>query len=158
MLRAPAPLLLVASLLACTAPKPESSAAPIRVPPGQGWVELHILDRHVPADVVPDASGRSRPPPCSIEVDLDGKVLVSSALEPAGSAPPYTVDSTFRVAASPGDRLARVTYSGCRTWEQQLDSREVQIPIAVQAGLVTLLRFDGATLEARTPVSDPSRY
>ncbi len=138
----------VAALLGC-ASAPEQPALPA-LDPGQGWVELTLADTKVPADPV-----LSGPPDCHLLVDLDETTVFSRPIEPAGSSPPYTVDSTFRFAAEPGDHTATVLYSGCRVFKSQLDSREARIPISVQRGRLTSLHFDGSTIRARSPV-DPA--
>jgi hypothetical protein len=77
--------------------------------------------------------------------------VLSKTIQPSGDAPPYSVASTFRFAAPAGEHSTTVIYAGCRTFGDQLDSREASLRIPVRPGQVTLLRFDGSTLEARTP-------
>ncbi|MDJ0848834.1 MAG: hypothetical protein QNK04_10690 [Myxococcota bacterium] len=137
-----------AALLGCTAP-PEEPPQPA-LDPGQGWVELTLADSRVPAD--PVVAG---PPECHLLVDLGEQTVLSEPIQPGGSSPPYSVDSTFRFAADPGNHATTVLYSGCRTFKDQLDSREARIPISVQRGRLTRLHFDGSTLRARSP-ADPS--
>jgi hypothetical protein len=115
-------------------------------------VEFVMADGEVPADPISLGEGeRARPPLCHVEVDLGGRTVLSEPLRPSGDAPPYSVASTFRFTAPAGEHSTTVTYAGCRTFGDQLDSREARLRIPVRAGQVTLLRFDGSTLEARTP-------
>ena len=141
-LRGLAPLAL---LLACSA-TPQKTPPPPPLAPGQGWVELTLEDSKVPAD--PVVAG---PPECHLLVDLGEQNVLSEAIAPGGSRPPYSVDSTFRFAAAAGEHDATVLYSGCRTFKDQLDSREARIAISVRGGQLTRLHFDGSTLVAHSP-------
>lgn len=136
------------ALASCT---PGREPAPEPAHSREGWVELRIADPDVPADPVSLAGGAPVPPPCHLEVELSGRVAVSEALSPSGAFPPYAVDESFRFGAPAGDHVTTVVYAGCRTYQDQLDSVEATLRIPVRAGQVTWLRFDGATLEARTP-------
>jgi hypothetical protein len=141
-------LLLVLSTAACA--RREPPAPPL--PPSQGWVELTLEDDEVPADPISlGGGGPALPPPCHVEVDLGGRTVLSSVLQPSGQSPPFSVASTFRFAAPAGEHATTLTYVGCRTFGDQLDSLEVELRIPVRSGQVTHLRFDGSTLEARTP-------
>lgn len=111
-----------------------------------------MQDADIPADPISLGEGeRARPPECHLEVDMGGRRVLSKPIQPSGNTPPYSVASTFRFAAPPGEHATTVTYVGCRTFGDQLDSREANLRIPVRAGQVTSLRFDGSTLEARTP-------
>jgi hypothetical protein len=142
---------LPVALASCTAwqsPKP----APGPTVPAQGWVELTLVDSEVPADPISLGAGQAvRPPRCHVAVEVAGRTVLSQPVEPDGTGPPYSVDSTFRFAMPAGDHATTVTYAGCRTFGDQLDSREAHLRIPVRSGQVTFLRFDGTTLEALTP-------
>jgi len=115
-------------------------------------VELTVADSEVPADPISLGEGHAgRAPECHVEVDLGGRTVLSRPIAPAGTTPPFSVDSTFRFAAPAGDHATTVTYAGCRTFGDQLDSRVARLRVPVRSGQVTFLRFDGSTLEARTP-------
>lgn len=146
MLRSLALIACLSLLGACAPPEqaPKSPSGP------RGWVELTLSDSGVPADPVSDTGGA---PLCHIEVTLEGLTVLSEPVTPSGSSPPYTVESTFRFAARPGPHTAVVYYAGCRTWKDQLDSREARIPVSVQLGHVTRLHFDGSTLRAHSPTA-----
>jgi hypothetical protein len=142
------PMVLCCSLALACAPTAEREPAAHAT----GWVELAIRDRHVPADPLGEpGSGADRPPPCEVELELDGRSLLATPLAPTGSAPPYAVDTKFRVEAPAGRHRAAVYYSACRTAWGQLDGREVEIAIDVHAGHVTRLEFDGARVVAFPP-------
>lgn len=150
VVRAGVALLALSTALACglgSAPAPAPSPAP-----SGGWVELVMADGEVPADPISLGDGEhARPPQCHVEVDLGGRTVLSEPIQPSGDQPPYSVASTFRFTAPAGEHSTTVTYAGCRTFGDQLDSREASLRIPVRAGQVTSLRFDGSTLEARTP-------
>lgn len=149
-LRSTAALLALPTALACALW--EAPAPPPPLPPNQGWLELTLADDKVPADPISlGEDGPAQPPLCHVEVDLGGRTVLSQAIQPVGQAPPYSVASTFRFPAPAGEHAATVLYAGCRTFRDQLDSREARLRIPVRAGQVTYLRFDGSTLEARTP-------
>jgi hypothetical protein len=139
--------LLVASvgLLACSATDGPRAADPT----AGAWVEVALVDPSVPADPITQGG---RAPTCHLEVHLSGATVLSEPISPQGSRPPYSVDSTFRFTATPGEHSATVYYAGCRTFQGNLDSREAHIAISVRRGYVTKLRFDGARLEAHPPV------
>jgi hypothetical protein len=138
-------------LASCTS-RQTSTTPPAPPGPAQGWVELTLADREVPADPISLGSGQAaHPPRCHVEVEVAGRTVLSQSIEPAGSGPPYSVDSTFRFAMPAGEHATTVTYAGCRTFGDQLDSREARLRIPVRSGQVTFLRFDGTTLQALTP-------
>lgn len=111
-----------------------------------------MADTQVPADPIgATLGGAARPPLCHVEVELGGRTVLSTPIEPGGSGPPYSVDSTFRFAVPAGQHATTLTYAGCRVFGDQLDSRQASLLIPVREGQVTFLRFDGSTLEARTP-------
>lgn len=144
------PARLAAALLLCSCSSP--GRAPEAAAPGgagSGWVELRLADRDIPADPAGAASGV--PPPCRLELALDGRPVLSEALRPQGAAPPYSLDSRFLLRTRAGPYLAAVVYSGCRTVGRQLDSMAAEIPISVAGGRVTRMLFDGARLEAHPP-------
>lgn len=146
-------MLLLALTLASCPPFKASESRPgstARTP--QGWVELTVADSEVPADPISLGEGQAaRAPQCHVEVDLGGRTVLSKPIEPTGATPPFSVDSTFRFAVPAGEHATTVTYAGCRTFGDQLDSRVARLRIPVRSGQVTFLRFDGSTLEARTP-------
>ena len=132
---------------AAEGPRTAGASAP------RGWIELAIHDPSVPADPVGDpGGGAARPPPCEVELELNGVVALSERLDPQGSAPPYTVDETLRVAAPAGSHDAALYYSGCRTAWGQLDGRSAEVALVVRAGYVTRLEFDGSTVLTWPPV------
>jgi len=147
--RCSAALLLALFVLACAARS--EPVPPPRPDPTRGWIELRLADTKVPADPISlDGAGSGQPPPCHLMVELGGLSVLSSPIEPEGGRPPFSVDSTFRFAAPVGRHSATVTYAGCRTFGNQLDSRVAKLPISVWSGQVTYLHFDGSTLQART--------
>jgi hypothetical protein len=81
-----------------------------------------------------------------VELEIDGAAAFSKSLDPQGSSPPYKVEETIRVPATPGPHAASLYYSSCRTAWGQLDGRDVAVAIDVQPGHVTRLEFDGSTV------------
>jgi hypothetical protein len=141
--------LLLAALFACATRQPGGA------PSAGGWIEVVLADGAVPADPLGAGAGPAAlRPACHLELDLDGETVLSEALEPSGSRPPFRVDATFRVAAAAGEHTVALYYAGCRTAGSHFDAREVRMAIAVAAGRLTRLRFDGSTLEASHP-ADP---
>jgi len=117
-----------------------------------GWIELRILDPHVPADPLGDpGSSSGRPPPCEVELELSGSRILTRPLDPRGDEPPYTVRETLRVAVPPGAHRGTLYYSGCRTAWGQLDGRDVDVSLEVRTGYVTRVEFDGSTLLTYPP-------
>jgi hypothetical protein len=120
-----------------------------------GWVDFNLLDRDVPADPFAQlADGSVRPPACELVVALDGREVHTQRLAPTGAAPPYRVESDFRLAVPPGSYGAAVTYTGCRSHARGLDSVEAELRIAVRRQQVTRVRFDGTRLEADYPAGE----
>lgn len=152
MLQRLALLFALPGVLASCTPWETSKKEPAPAPLAQGWVELTLADSDVPADPISLGAGEVvRPPRCHVDVEVAGRTVLSQPIQPDGSGPPYSVDSTFRFALPAGDHATTVTYAGCRTFGDQLDSREARLRIPVRTGQVTFLRFDGTTLEALTP-------
>ena len=143
--------LLMALGLACATPDGNASAKQ-KVSPSDGWIEIAIADRHVPADPLgePGASA-NRPPPCELELELGGNQALLRKLAPQGDSPPYTVQETLRFAAPPGSHRGTLYYSACRTSWGQLDSREVDVALEVRTAHVTRLEFDGSTVLTYPP-------
>ena len=149
--RALALLLTAMVALACATPEIEDSKR-TRPAASDGWIEIVVLDRHVPADPLGDpGSSAKHPPPCELELELGGRRTLTRTLTPRGDVPPYTVDETLRVAAAPGSHRGTLYYSGCRTAWGQLDGRETEVALDVRAAHVTRLEFDGATLLTYPP-------
>lgn len=121
-----------------------------------GWLEFSVTDVGVPADPIAQLAGRpTRAPTCTLEVELDGAIVVSKLLRPTGSSPPYSVRSTFQFPVTAGEHEAGVTYSGCRAVGHRQDSVRASIRIPVHSRQITRIRFDGARLDAEFPVPTP---
>lgn len=143
--------LLVAVGLACATPDADSSARP-KAGPSDGWIELAIDDPYVPADPLGDPGATTGPPPpCELELELDGSRTLLQKLSPSGDTPPYAVNETLRVPAPPGAHRGTLYYSGCRSSWGQLDSRDVDVALEIRTGQVTRLEFDGSTLLTYPP-------
>jgi hypothetical protein len=120
-----------------------------------GWVELGILDDAVPMYRSTDDSGRtvqSVPESCGVTISLNGEPFLISPLYPAGSSPPYRVDSGFRFPAPVGLFAAKLAYSGCRGSADA--DREFSFVLTVASGQVTEIAFDGDTVDAKPPTPD----
>jgi hypothetical protein len=145
-------ILLALAFFACEMHEGSRGVRPASELSTNGWVELTLVDRNVPSDPVRSGAGeRERPPTCKLVVDFDGESVLSEVLRPTGALPPYSVESTFRFPAPPGDHGAAVIYSGCRTFGDRLDSVEAVLRISVRRRHVTRMRFDGSVLEADAP-------
>ena len=123
---------------------------------GNGWVEVTVVDGRVSADPIAALAGQpAQPPTCTLEVELDGTTVLSERLRPTGSAPPYSIRSTFQFPVAAGEYEAGVTYSGCRSFGRHQDSVSAAIRIPVHGRQTTRIRFDGARLDAEFPAADP---
>ena len=147
--------LLAALALATSCANPQDTAETASqpaVPVTDGWLEIYLNDTRVPADPIEEAAGHGpRPPTCELEVDLDGTSVLSEQIVPDGAAPPYAVDSVFRVTAAPGQYAATLYYSSCRRYGKQLDSLEATLPITIRRGMVTHMRYNGSSVRAFPP-------
>jgi hypothetical protein len=156
-LRFSALIALALASVACSRSDGHRSLRPDPDLRADGWVEFTLLDRAVPADPIGAAAGRpARAPTCELLVDLDGESVLSEVIHPTGTTPPYSVESTFRFSAPPGEHGAAIYYSGCRAFGRRPDSVEAALRISVRGRHVTRIRFDGSILEADAP-SDPRR-
>jgi len=152
VLRSSALIALALAVCSCSrleAPKPPARGVEAA---RSGWVEFALVDHRVPADPVEKRAGRpAQPPRCVLAVDLDGESVLSEMIRPMGDEPPYSVESLFRFPAPPGEHAAVVYYSGCRTFDNRLDSVEAALRISIRSHHVTRIRFDGSVLSADAP-------
>jgi hypothetical protein len=154
LLHVAAQILLALTILGCSSSRGGGGVAPAVA---LGWVDFTLSDDEVPADPIARLAGSpDQPPVCTLDVDFDGLPVLSERLLPVGSSPPYTIDSTFRFSALPGEHAATVSYSGCRTVDGQLDSVHAEIRIPVRSRQVTRLRFDGSRLDVKFPSGGPA--
>ena len=118
-----------------------------------GWIQFAVIDRSIPPD--PFIEEELQPPACEIEVRLDGQAVHSEMLRPAGSSPPYSLESEFRIRAPAGEHIATIYYSSCRVYRRQLDSLELEVRVDVYPGHVTRMKFDGSSVSAFPPEAAP---
>ena len=115
-----------------------------------GWVEITIDDAAVPQ--VPESDEKQaaliRPERCTVSVELDREPFVYGSAYPAGDTPPYAAKTGFRFPAPVGAAELKLEYGGCRVRSSERSEVVTQIPIAVEAGRVTEVRFDGTQLTA----------
>jgi hypothetical protein len=143
----------VATTVACSIFGGRDGVDPRRGLPTYGWIQFAVVDRNIPPD--PFIGEEPQPPTCEIEVRLDGQAVHSEVLRPAGSSPPYSLESEFRIRAPAGEHIATIYYSSCRVYRRQLDSLELEMRVAVYPGHVTRMKFDGSNVSAFPPEVAP---
>jgi hypothetical protein len=141
--------LAVATAVACSIFGARDSIDSSRDLPTNGWIQFAVMDHNIPSD--PANEGELQPPTCEIEVRLDDQIVHSQTLRPSGSSEPYSLESEFRIRAPSGKHTATIYYSSCRVYRRQLDSLELEVPVAIYPGHVTRMEFDGSSVSAFPP-------
>ncbi|MFQ5415622.1 MAG: hypothetical protein ACE5FL_01110 [Myxococcota bacterium] len=154
MVRLPAIAVVTLGLAACSTGGSGDRAARATDTVAHGWIDFTVDDNNVSADPIAELAGHpAKPPRCELIIDLDGRTVLSEVLWPNGASPPFSIVSTFRFAAPPGDHGATIHYTGCRAAAGQRDSITAEIRIPVRRSQVTRVRFDGSVFQAEFPAS-----
>jgi hypothetical protein len=121
-----------------------------------GWVEVTIEDLAVPL-VPPDEDSESKewtaPYACGVEIHLDREPFVDAWAYPTGEVAPFAVRTGFRFPAPLGTQTLRVAYGSCRIEAGVPATVDLELPIQVEEGRVSEVRFDGSRLTA-LPIRD----
>lgn len=144
--------LLVAGCASAQVPEPRERFIRAR---DHGWIELEVRDVAIPSVPLAHADGtvtQVRPQSCKIRLLADGEPVLEQLVFPTGSTEPYSVQSGFRIPLAVGSRALELGYSGCRV--DDLPSQRQTINVGLD--MLTVLSFDGTSLESSEPIPDPA--
>ena len=143
---------LVAGCASAQVPEPREQFIRAR---DHGWLELEVDDTSIPSTSfthpVEGVSYR-RPEACGIRLLVDGEPVLDESVFPAGAGEPYSVESGFRIPVATGFRSVELEYSGCRASGQAIN----RVNLEVRSEMLTVLHFDGTTVESSEPIADPA--
>ena len=113
-----------------------------------GWIELEVADHQIPADP-PGKDEKDyvpRPPECRVRLKIDREIFLYDWIFPIGAAPPYTVETGFRLAVPAGPGKLNVEYRYCDILEGKLTTLYFQADIDIVEGFVVPVYLDGSVM------------